>query len=400
MVFVRQNTIISILGFAGFTVMADNWVVSPILPAISADLHVQVTRAALLITAYMIPFGLFQLIYGPLADRYGKRQVNNYAMLCFTITCALCTVAGNFATLAVYRVLTGLFAAAVMPVGLAWIGDLVPMKERQAAVGQFMGISFLGQGLSMAIGGSIAFFLNWRGVFATYSLLALVATVLLFRAGRQITCSTNRNSSFFGPYRQLLANSVARRTYLVILLEGILIVGTFSYLGAYMSRTYHLNYLYIGLTLTAFGLAVVTGGRIVGRLAALWGRKRVLALGLVCATVAEALFFAAGSIFSAVVVGVTFLGFGFVFTHSTLTTLATEFAAQARGAAMSLVAFGFMGGGGVGTAIGGPLIAATGFTSFFGIYGLALALLLVLALLIVQTEMTAAPAGTAAVRKE
>jgi len=381
-------------------VMADNWVVSPILPAISADLHVQVTGAALLITAYMLPFGLFQLIYGPLADRYGKRRVNNYAMLGFTVTCGLCTVAGNFTTLAVYRALTGLSAAAVMPVGLALIGDLVPMKERQAAVGQFMGIAFLGQGLSMAIGGSIAFFLGWREVFATYSLLALVATVLLFTASRQVTCSTNRNSSFFGPYRQLLANSVARRTYLVILLEGILIVGTFSYLGAYMSRTYHLNYLYIGLSLTAFGLAVVTGGRIVGRLAAAWGRKRVMAVGLVCATIAEALFFATGNIFGAVVVGVTFLGIGFVFTHSTLTTLATEFAAGARGAAMSLVAFAFMGGGGVGTAIGGPLITSMGFTSFFGIYGLAMAGLLVLAVLTVQTEMTAAPAGTAAVCKE
>jgi len=397
---VRQGAIISILGFAGFMVMADNWVVSPILPAISADLHVQVTGAALLITAYMLPFGLFQLIYGPLADRYGKRRVNNYAMLGFTVTCGLCTVAGNFTTLAVYRALTGLSAAAVMPVGLALIGDLVPMKERQAAVGQFMGIAFLGQGLSMAIGGSIAFFLGWREVFATYSLLALVATVLLFTASRQVTCSTNRNSSFFGPYRQLLANSVARRTYLVILLEGILIVGTFSYLGAYMSRTYHLNYLYIGLSLTAFGLAVVTGGRIVGRLAAAWGRKRVMAVGLVCATIAEALFFATGNIFGAVVVGVTFLGIGFVFTHSTLTTLATEFAARARGAAMSLVAFAFMGGGGVGTAIGGPLITSMGFTSFFGIYGLAMAGLLVLAVLTVQTEMTAAPAGTAAVCKE
>ena len=396
----RQGAIISILGFAGFMVMADNWVVSPILPAISADLHVQVTGAALLITAYMLPFGLFQLIYGPLADRYGKRRVNNYAMLGFTVTCGLCTVAGNFTTLAVYRALTGLSAAAVMPVGLALIGDLVPMKERQAAVGQFMGIAFLGQGLSMAIGGSIAFFLGWREVFATYSLLALVATVLLFTASRQVTCSTNRNSSFFGPYRQLLANSVARRTYLVILLEGILIVGTFSYLGAYMSRTYHLNYLYIGLSLTAFGLAVVTGGRIVGRLAAAWGRKRVMAVGLVCATIAEALFFATGNIFGAVVVGVTFLGIGFVFTHSTLTTLATEFAARARGAAMSLVAFAFMGGGGVGTAIGGPLITSMGFTSFFGIYGLAMAGLLVLAVLTVQTEMTAAPAGTAAVCKE
>ncbi|MDA8336349.1 MAG: hypothetical protein M0Z41_15405 [Peptococcaceae bacterium] len=93
------------------------------------------------------------------------------------------------------------------------------------------------------------------------------------------------------------------------------------------------------------------------------------------------------------VVGVAFLGFGFIFTHSTLTTLATEFAAQTRGAAMSLVAFCFMGGGGVGTAVGGPLIGSAGFTTFFGFYGLAMALLILLAMLIVQTEMTVTAVG-------
>lgn len=48
------------------------------------------------------------------------------------------------------------------------------------------------------------------------------------------------------------------------------------------------------------------------------------------------------------------LGLSFMLDHSTLTTIATGFAAQARGAAaMSLVAFCFMGGGGIGTAFGG-----------------------------------------------
>lgn len=44
-------------------------------------------------------------------------------------------------------------------------GDIFPIQERQGAIGTFMGISFLGQGLSMVIGGTIAYFLSWRGVF-------------------------------------------------------------------------------------------------------------------------------------------------------------------------------------------------------------------------------------------
>lgn len=55
----KKNRIVSLLGLAGFIVMADNWVVSPILPAISQNLNIDIARAGLLITAYMIPFGFF-----------------------------------------------------------------------------------------------------------------------------------------------------------------------------------------------------------------------------------------------------------------------------------------------------------------------------------------------------
>jgi|GEM_PF-6712757 len=63
------------VGLAGFIVMADNWAGSPILPAISQNLNIDIAKAGLLITAYMIPFGFFQTVFGPLADRFGKKQV-------------------------------------------------------------------------------------------------------------------------------------------------------------------------------------------------------------------------------------------------------------------------------------------------------------------------------------
>jgi MFS family permease len=232
-----------ILGLAGFTVMADNWVVSPILPAIAGDLGQEVTRAGLLITAYMLPFGLFQLVFGPLADRYGKRPVITWTMLFFTVATGLCAIAFGFTDLMVYRALTGVFAASVMPVSLALIGDMVPLPERQSAIGSFMAISFLGQGLSMAIGGTTAFFLSWRGVFGIYSVLAAVSATLLFVGGRHYPSVKNPGSSFFAPYGRLLKKSASLRLYFIVLLEGILIIGSFSYLGAYISKTYQYNYL-------------------------------------------------------------------------------------------------------------------------------------------------------------
>lgn len=149
---VGRSTLILLLGLAGFMVVADNWVVSPILPSIAASLHISIPTAGLLITAYMIPFGIFQIIFGPLADRYGKKQVITFSMIMFTVATGLCAFGTGLASVGMFRALTGVFAASVMPISFALIGDSFPMQERQQALGTFIGISFLGQGLSMAMG--------------------------------------------------------------------------------------------------------------------------------------------------------------------------------------------------------------------------------------------------------
>jgi len=389
----KRSTILLILGLAGFTVMADNWVVSPILPAIAKNIGVPVTSAGLLITAYMIPFGLFQLIFGPLADRFGKRQILNFAMFFFTFAAGLTAFGRGLGDLAIYRAITGIFAASVMPVSLALIADLVPMEERQSAIGTFMGISFLGQGLSMAIGGSIAFFISWRGVFAAYAVLAAIVTILFFTVGRKIPSAKNPNSEFLAPYGRLLGNAPSLILYLLVILEGIFIIGSFSYLGAFIESLYQFNYLTIGFIMTAFGVTAVIGGRLSGKLAAKLGRRKVIVIGLTFATLADGLFYLSGNILWVLIVGVALLGLGFMLAHSTFLTIATEFAAKARGAAMSLVAFCFMGGGGVGTALGGRLIENLGFATFFSYYGIALLVLIFLAGVLIKCETEANPAA-------
>ena len=368
----KENQLILILGLAGFVVMADNWVVSPILPAIAKSIQVTPVLAGLLITAYMIPFGLFQLVFGPLADRFGKRQVITGSMIFFTIATALCGLGLGIFDLGLYRGITGVFAASVMPISFALIGEVVPMERRQQAIGTFMGIAFLGQGLSMAIGGSIAYFLTWREVFYLYAVLSLLSTLLLLFLGRRAPSQRNPHSQFLKPYASLLGNSKSLSIYLVVLADGILIIGSFSYLGAFAESLFQYDYLTIGLNLTAFGAGAVITGRLVGKIAPKIGRTNTLSLGLFLAGAADILLFGWSSHPMILILGIGLLGIGFMLAQSSLITMATEFAKTARGTAMSLVAFCFMGGGGVGTAIGGKIIASAGYHNFYGLYGLLL----------------------------
>ncbi|GEQ21690.1 MFS transporter [Clostridium butyricum] len=381
---INKNSIILLLGLAGFIVMADNWVISPILPAVAENLNINISKAGLLITAYMIPFGVFQIIFGPLADRYGKKQVITFSIIMFTIATGLGALGSSLTNLAIYRGLTGIFAASVMPISLALIGDIFPMEKRQQAIGTFMGISFLGQGLSMAIGGTIAFFLNWRGVFVAYAVLSLIPTVLLIANYKKLPSEKNPNSEILKPYFRLLSNSNSLFTYFIVLLEGIFIVGSFSYTGSYIAKTYNLNYFSIGMILTAFGIMSVIGGRLSGKLANKFGQKKVLSLGLVFTSIADIIIFFFGNNIYLLILAVALLGLGFILTHSTLLTRATKFAHKTRGAVMSLVAFCFMGGGGVGTAIGGKIIISYSLNSLFLIYGLALIITLILSFFLIR----------------
>ena len=274
--------LIVVLGLAGFIVMADNWVVSPLLPSIAHTLGIQPARAGILIAAYMLPFGLFQLLYGPLADRFGKLRVVGVSLVFFTVATGLCAAGVGLGDLTAYRALTGVFAAATMPVSLALIGDLVPMQQRQQAISGFMGIAFLGQATSMTIGGTIAAVTSWRGVFLTYAVVAAVITAVLLVTARSFAGELHGdpNSQFVRPYARLLGHSPSLRTYLVVFFEGLLVLASFSYLGALASHSLGLGTFEIGLLMAVFGIGVIAASRASARVAVRIGRNRLVAVGL------------------------------------------------------------------------------------------------------------------------
>jgi predicted MFS family arabinose efflux permease len=133
----------------------------------------------------------------------------------------------------------------------------------------------------------------------------------------------------------------------------------------------------------------VVGGRLSGKLSQKTNPRKILTAGLILAVLANGLIYLFGQHIWGLVLGVGMLGLGFIFTHSTLLTRATEFAMKARGAAMSLVAFCFMGGGGVGTAIGGKIAMLYGLSALFGIYGLALLVTLALSFILIAGPVVA-----------
>ena len=375
------------LTVAAFLVSLDRAIFAPLLPAIARDLQATIAAAGLAVTAYTVPYGVCQLFYGPVADRAGKIAVVRWAVVVFALSTGVCALAPSLPVLQLLRVLAGGAAAAVIPLSLAYIGDAVPYERRQQTIATLMGFTSLGAALSSAVGGLVGNFLSWRALFGFSGTLGLLAAALLFRAHggearRAATLtgspakpasSANLSGGRFGldRYGRVLALGTARTLYVLVALEGVAVLGGFTYMGAYLQDTFALDYLTIGLVLAANGASTLAGSRVLRRVHHRLGEQRLLLLG--------GLLQAGGFLllppladWRPTVVAFLMMGLGFSFFHSTLQTRATELHAELRGTSVALFAFSLFIGGGIGTAALGWVAGELGYVTLQLVCGVIL----------------------------
>ncbi len=373
---------VALLGAAAFVVSADTRVVTPLLPVVAHNFQTTIGAAGSLVTAYALPYGLLQIMYGPLGDRVGKFRVMVWAMALFAFGTAACALAPSLLGLDALRFLTGMAAAAMIPLSLAYIGDQVPYADRQAAIAKLLGAIALGSILSTSLGGVVADFLSWRIIFLVYGVASIGVFALLWRASRTApdtrTSASGGLASALHQYGRLLQSGESRLVMMAVLIEGTFFFGGFSYLGAFLRDRYDLLYVFIGLLLAIYGVGNFAYARLAKVFIRLLGERwQTLAGGLLLAVSFLVIVFAPGVwIFAAMML---VMGVAFNLIHSTLQTKATELAPHARGAALSLFAFCLFVGQGIGAAALGIVVTDSGYPATFLLSGLpvaALALLL------------------------
>ncbi|MEH2381326.1 MAG: MFS transporter [Nostoc sp.] len=369
---------LGLLGAAAFMVVADARVIDPLLHIIADEFKVGVGSAAVIISAYTIPYGLFQLVYGPLGDRIGKLKVITIALVAFAVGTAVCAFVSNIVLLTLLRFLTGMAAAGVIPITLAYIGDNFPYEERQAAIGKYLSALVLGQILGGSLGGIFGEYLSWRNIFLVFGIVSLTIAGLLWRGTRHLSDSQRPQSRgggiTFRPYYQLLTQPIARTVIMAVFVEGFCVFGAFAYVGAFLRDRYTLSYVAIGFMLSAFGL----GGLIYSR-SVKWLVRRLGEIGLMgVGGGLMSISFLAIALFQNWILFIPLsilMGLGFYMMHSTLQTQATELSPEARGTAVSLFAFNLFVGQGIGAAVFGRIVDNFGYIYCFILAGVAIALL-------------------------
>lgn len=363
------------LGAAAFLVSADARVIDPLLKIIAAEFSVSTERAALTVSAYALPYGLCQLFYGSLGDRVGPLRVMGSVMALFALGTLACAAVPNLWTFIALRLLTGAVAAGIIPLAISYIGDKFPYELRQSALGRFMSALMLGQILSATLGGIFGEHLDWRDIFVVFGVAGFIVAALLLRESRRFPEARRDRRFSTAAMRDLFSQPAAQLVLSTVFLEGCLVFGGLAFLAASMlDRFSFLGPTQVGIMLAGFGLGGLFYSLTVRRLVPRIGEKGILLLGgsllglgsyLVGAMPVWWLFIPAMIVY----------GMGYYTMHGTLQTRATELNPKARATTVSLFAFIFFLGQGIGPIVMGQTIRAVGYGWGYTAAGTALLLL-------------------------
>ena len=363
--------LLPLLYLLAFVVMADGRVIATVLPQVAGDLGTTVAGVGAALTAYLLAYGVFQLVWGPLADRVGPMRIVATVAIAFAPVLAVTALVPTLEALIGMRLLAGAVAAAFFPSALATVGYLIPYEDRHQAVAMLLAAVAAGQVMGATLGGLLAEVVDWRAMFVVDGLLMALLVAPLWRMRSATPVPERAATSPFEAHRRLLRTGRALVLYTAVLVEGALFFGGTAYLGALLRERYGLSYAVIGLIVALDGVAILVTSRAVARLARRFGENRLIVGGGLLMGGAF-LFALAVPSWLAVIPAVISLGAGFSLCHTTFQIRATELAPLARGTAISLFAFSLFLGSGVGTAALGALVEVEGYDALLATCGVGL----------------------------
>lgn len=361
---------VPLLSLAAFGSGISLRVTDPLLPQLAQEFGVSLGNASLVITVFSVAYGLSQLLFGPLGDRYGKYFVVACAAFACAVTASFCAMATGFTSLLAARLLAGATAAAIIPLSMAWIGDVIPYEQRQPVLARFLIGQILGLSTGVLIGGLAADAHQWRLPFVFVAFIFVIVGTSLMYLNRRLPPHAKsirevKGSAFahmVAEFREIAVLPWARLVLLTVFLEGAFLYGAFAFIATHLHTVYQLSLTSAGSMLMLFGFGgfafAIGSAKLVRRLGepglTLWGGI-FLAVSFVAIGLAPVWWWAIPGCFIA--------GLGFYMLHNTLQINATQMAPERRGAAVSAFASCFFLGQSVGVGIAGRLIESTGTTS-------------------------------------
>src|SRR5882724_1277439 len=245
----------------------------PALPEIGSAFHVDVAnRLQMVLSAFLIGFGVGQFVIGPLSDSFGRRPVLLGGMILYCIASLLAIAAPSFETLLLARALEGLGTAATRVIATSVVRDCYAGRRMASVVSLAMMVFIAVPVVAPSFGQAVMLLTQWRGIFVVlmlYGTLALIWSAL--RMPETLPVSERKSIAIrnvLGAFRQTVTS---RQTLGYALAAGGVQGSLFAFLFSaqqVFTEIYHLGH-YFPLAFAAIAVGVAIAGflnaKIVGR---------------------------------------------------------------------------------------------------------------------------------------
>jgi MFS transporter, DHA1 family, multidrug resistance protein len=246
----------------------------PALPNIAAAFDVtSANRPQMVLSIFLVGFGLGQFVMGPLSDRFGRRPILIGGMVVYCIASLLAIAAPSFDTLLLARALQGVCTSATRVIATSIVRDCYAGRRMASVVSLAMMIFIAVPIVAPAFGQAVLMLAQWRGIFVVLMLYGIVTLIWSALRMPETLAPENRRSLAAGQvldaFRQTVTN---RQTLGYALVAGGVLGSLFAYIfiaQQVFHGIYQLgNYFPLAFAGVAVGTAIAgfVNSRLVGRL--------------------------------------------------------------------------------------------------------------------------------------
>ncbi len=143
----------------------DTTIANVALPTMTGDLGASPDTINWVLTSYIVAAAIMTPVTGWLADRVGRKELFLITVVGFTVMSMLCGLSWSLESMVLFRVLQGLFGAAIVPLSQTFLLDINPKERHGSAMALWGAGIMVGPIIGPTLGGWLTESFNWRWVF-------------------------------------------------------------------------------------------------------------------------------------------------------------------------------------------------------------------------------------------
>jgi len=269
-----------------FMGVADNQILSPLLPAIRTQFGKSSSEIGLLFTGYSFCAGISVLIWGPLSDAFGRKRGLLNGLAVFFSGSLISSLADGFSLLLAGRIITGMGASMLSLNCISYAADFFPYASRGWAMGSIFSSYFAALILGVPLGSWIGDRFGWHVVFYAMGGIAL-ALLISTRQLLPERMETKPRFSKVEPAQSILHYSafLKTQTSLAALMCSLFAsagtMGFLAFLGVWLHDAFGISGSKIGLVFLISGAAALLASPLAGSLSDRIGKRLLFVISCI-----------------------------------------------------------------------------------------------------------------------